>query len=337
MNSEAVTKARLPLSGHWGLFWRRAYILWKGLVVYLSYKSLQWYLRLRRGLSEEAVAALWKRKDEANAQRLYSAVVGLQGLWIKAGQYMSTRGDILPDAFILLFKRLQDSVPSKGLPETLRTIKEELKINELQELFRTFDEAPLATASIAQVHRATLLDGRQVVVKVQHANIHHKILQDLVTLKLVIRLVARFEPDFDFTPIITEWCAEVPKELDFINEAKNMAEVKASIQSHNSNGHFTDKDDLFVDCDLPDTIWEHTTKRVLVMTFVDGHKLSDLKDLTQPEINHVVKHIVRSFAYQIYVSGFFSSDPHPGNFLVSKKDGRWIPVLLDFGLTKVCN
>ncbi len=113
----------------------------------------------------------------------------------------------------------------------------------------------------------------------------------------------------------------------------------------------TEKDELFVDCVLPTPILELTTEKVLVMNFIgkylyiyiyiyiltslEGHKLSDLSHLSQAEIDFVVKHMIRSYAFQIFVLGFWNSDPHPGNFLISKINGKWKPFLLDFGLTKV--
>ena len=206
--------------------------------MYMSYKSLQWYLKLRK-LPESEANKLWKLKDERNSKRLYDAIVSLLGLWVKAGQYLSTRGDVLPDAYISILRTLQDAVPEKPLDETKETICQKLKIDSLDKVFKEFDPKPLATASIAQVHRAKLLDGRQVVVKVQHKNIREKIMQDLVTLNLVIKIVAYFEPDFDFRPIVSEWCNEVPKELDFIIEAKNMTEVKDSIKVMTSNSMTT--------------------------------------------------------------------------------------------------
>jgi aarF domain-containing kinase len=144
------------------------------------------------------------------AKKLYKAIVGLQGLWIKAGQYMSTRGDVFPLAFVRHFQSLQDSVPAKPLDVTKATICSELNVTNLDEIFVSFDETPLATASIAQVHKARLRakagewEETDVVVKVQHANIKRKVLQDLTDLALLVRWIGWFEPAYDFTPIVQE-------------------------------------------------------------------------------------------------------------------------------------
>ncbi|KAI8926235.1 beta-lactamase/transpeptidase-like protein [Entophlyctis helioformis] len=325
------------------LFFRRIYILYLGLSTYGAYKLTQWYLRwfVKDTLHADVV---WERLHVRQSLRVYRAIVGLQGLWIKAGQYLSTRADILPNPYVDEFKKLQDSVPVKPLDETLRTVCHDLQIESVDEVFEVFDETPLATASIAQVHQATLRkdrradsqdDGR-VVVKVQHHNIGRRILQDLLDLRLVVRIVAYFEPDFDFRPIIDEWGNEVPKELDFGIEADNTTYVRDAVIRHNADGGFDKDHPLFIDCGFADPIPGLVRKRVLVMKYIDGIKILDRETLMAEHVHMdtIILNVIKAYAFQIYVLGFWNSDPHPGNFLVAKIDGVWKPVLLDFGLTK---
>ncbi|KAJ1541512.1 hypothetical protein HK405_010596, partial [Cladochytrium tenue] len=276
------------------------------------------------------------------------------------GQYISTRADVVPDPYIERLRTLQDSVPAKPLSVTVDTILQELRLTALDEAFSRFDLVPLATASIAQVHRATLLHacdgvpaGAEVVVKVQHANVGRKVLQDLRDLRLLIHTIGRFEPDYDFSAIIDEarhpdsspffacalllllWSREVPKELDFINECRNMVEIEKAIDDHNAK--FAGVPALHIDCGFPRAIDSLCSERVMVMTYIDGFKLTDKDGMAVSGVNlqSVVLNIIKAYAFQIYVIGFWNSDPHPGNFLVGKsQSGAHIPYLLDFGLTK---
>ncbi|KAI9360771.1 beta-lactamase/transpeptidase-like protein [Zopfochytrium polystomum] len=341
------------------LFFRRLYVLQLGLQVYLSYRIARLWVGLVVGTggsgsddsvgaaadsnnnnSDKAAAArddFWNSVNQRNAKKLYRAIVSLQGLWIKAGQYISTRADVVPDAFISEFRALQDAVPTKPLSATVATILADLNLSSLDDVFSDFDPTPLATASIAQVHRATLrATGEKVVVKVQHQNVAKKVAQDLKDLGLIIRLVGRFEPDYDFTAIIDEWGREVPKELDFRIEARNMQEIEAAIVAHNA-AH-PPGDFLHIDCAFPRVIDGMCTERVMVMTFVDGFKLSEMDKIKEANVNlqDVVLNIIKAYAFQIYVIGFWNSDPHPGNFLIGKSPTgeTFVPYLLDFGLTK---
>ncbi|KAJ3417277.1 Katanin p60 ATPase-containing subunit A1 [Chytridiales sp. JEL 0842] len=279
-----------------------------------------------------------------NAVKAYNAIVGLQGLWIKAGQYLSTRSDVFPAAYVTQFKSLQDSVPFKPVDVTKRTICTDLNISSVEEVFLEFDDNPLATASIAQVHKAKLRAREgywpemEVVVKVQHANIQRKVMQDLTDLAFLIRWVGWFEPQYDFTPIVQEWSTEVPKELDFVIEAKNTIEVRDAIKKHNEFGGYAYGSPLHIECGFADPIEQLVTQKVLVMKYIDGLKISDKEGMEQANVNvhDVVENVIKAYAFQIYALGFWNSDPHPGNFLVAKKEGtnRYIPILLDFGLTK---
>ncbi|KAK6158642.1 hypothetical protein DH2020_005956 [Rehmannia glutinosa] len=274
-------------------------------------------------------ADLWEKAHECNARRVLNLIVELEGLWVKLGQYLSTRADVLPPAYIRLLRQLQDSLPPRPLQEVCRTITRELG-KSMDDLFLKFDNTPLATASIAQVHRATLGDGQDVVVKVQHEGIKEIILEDLKNAKSIVDWIAWAEPQYNFNPMIDEWCKEAPKELDFNHEAENTRKVSRNLGCKNN---CEDNNINRVDVLIPEIIM--STEKVLILEYMDGVRLNDSESLQALGVDKqkLVEEITRAYAHQIYVDGFFNGDPHPGNFLVSKAPPHR-PILLDFGLTK---
>ncbi|MCL7032459.1 hypothetical protein MKW94_002469 [Papaver nudicaule] len=312
----------------WGnIYKRRMKVFTVAVIIYLDYKTLQ---QRERWSSKSKRAALWEKTHERNAKRLLSLIVELEGLWVKMGQYLSTRADVLPQAYIVLLKQLQDSLPPRPVKEVCRTIQKELG-KSVADLFSEFVETPLATASIAQVHRATLNDGRSVVVKVQHEGIKTVILEDLKNAKSIVDWIAWAEPQYDFNPMIDEWCKEAPKELDFNHEAENTRTVSKNL-------NYKDKRDgaapgNAVDVLIPEVI--QSSEKCLVLEYMDGIRLNDKESLDAFGVDKqkLLEEITRAYAHQIYVDGFFNGDPHPGNFLVSKEPPHR-PILLDFGLTK---
>ncbi|XP_038896599.1 aarF domain-containing protein kinase 1-like [Benincasa hispida] len=262
-------------------------------------------------ISKSKNPALWEEAHERNAKRALSLMIELEGLWVKFGQYLSTRADVVPDAYIRVLKQLQDSLSPRPLQEFRQTIHKELG-KRITDIFANFVEAPLVTASIAQVHRATLLDGREVVIKVQHDGIKAVIL----------------EPKCDLNPLIDEWCRETLKELDFNLEAENTRTVSRNLGYSDDNKGLGN-----VNVFIPEVV--QSTERVLIFEYMDGIRLNDSASLEAYGIDKqkIVEEITRAYAHQIYVDGFFNGDPHPGNFLISKEPPHR-PILLDFGLTK---
>ncbi|KAJ0044512.1 hypothetical protein Pint_05339 [Pistacia integerrima] len=241
----------------WGnIYIRRMKVYMLALKVILDYKAVQtkakWTKKSKR-------PGLWEKAHNRNGKRIVKLIKELNGLWVKLGQYLSGRADVLPPEYITLLKSLQDSLPPRPLHESncapatvgqdvsftrapttvgrdvassrekkqhqgankvCQTIEKELG-KSMEDLFKYFDKNPLATASIAQVHRAKLSDEQDVVVKVQHQGIKKIILEDLKDAKSIVDLIAWAEPLYDFNPILDEWCREAPKELDFNLEAGN--------------------------------------------------------------------------------------------------------------------
>eukprot|EP00899_Mesostigma_viride_P006637 jgi/Mesvir1/15975/Mv08284-RA.1 len=276
--------------------------------VFLSYKIAQ--IRTKRIKDEDERDWMWDRVHEKNAIRIYKALVDLEGLWVKAGQYMSTRADVMPSNYIYHLKQLQDTLPPRPFEQVQQIVEEEFG-RPMSEMFDYFDKAPLATASIAQVHKAWLAVGSKsttVVVKVQHKGVKERVMQDLANLRTIMALLAYFEPDFDFQPIVNEWCSEVPKELDFCCEAENTKRVAANLKK----GEMA----ATVDVALPTVL--QARRRVIIMSFMEGLRLNDVEALANAGVDFqdVVEAVTRAYAHQIFVDGFFNADPHPGNFLV---------------------
>ncbi|XP_050157903.1 uncharacterized protein LOC126631799 [Malus sylvestris] len=312
----------------WGnIYKRRMKVCTVAFLIYLDYKALQ---QREKWANKTKIDTLWENAHKRNAKRVLSLMVELEGLWVKLGQYLSTRADVLPEAYIRLLKQLQDSLPPRPLEEVCRTIQKELG-KSMNELFLDFVNVPLATASIAQVHRATLLNGREVVVKVQHEGIKTIILEDLKNAKSIVDWIAWAEPQYNFNPMIDEWCKESPKELDFNHEAENTRTVAKNLGCNTKCDDNTRADR--VDVLIPEVI--QSTEKVLISEFMDGIRINDIEALEEFGVDKqkVVEEITRAYAHQMYVDGFFNGDPHPGNFLVSKEP-PYRPILLDFGLTK---
>ncbi len=287
-----------------------------GASVYLGYKRTQ---RRARSLDPGAATALWDARHERVAEQLYHLAIDLKGLFIKTGQFVGTRSDIVPPAYVRSLSRLQDSVPPRPAAEVRDTIERELG-RPVSELFATFDDTPIAAASLAQVHRATLSDGREVVAKVQYPEVAALVRLDIRNLRTIVAVVARREPNFDYRAIVNEIATQLPLEVDFEREArmttlvgKNLAELR----------HIT----------VPNVVEEMVSRRVLVTEYIEGARLMDRDRLASMEIDRpeLARTIASAYGHQILVDGVFQADPHPGNILVLP--GGEI-ALLDFGLTK---
>ncbi|CAN6176901.1 unnamed protein product [Urochloa humidicola] len=312
----------------WGnIITRRLKVFSLALFIYFDYKAVQ---KRVQWVSTSKKSAIWAKTHERNARRVLNLMIELEGLWVKMGQYLSTRADVLPEPYINVLKQLQDSLPPRPLEEVRGTIEKELG-KPMTDVFADFVLDPLATASIAQVHRATLADGREVVVKIQHDGIKEIILEDLKNAKSLIEWIAWAEPRYDFNPMIDEWCKEAPKELDFNHEAENTRTVSRNLSCKTDCG--SDSISSAVDVLIPEVI--QSTDKVLILEYMDGIRLNDNDSLEAYGVDKqkLVEEITRAYAHQIYIDGFFNGDPHPGNFLVSKEPPHK-PILLDFGLTK---
>jgi predicted unusual protein kinase regulating ubiquinone biosynthesis (AarF/ABC1/UbiB family) len=290
--------------------------------VYGGYKAIT-VREQKFGLDHDAADEKRHRHHDWSARRFYDVAVTRQGLLIKLGQIIGSRPDLIPDEYIEVLSRLQDDVPSRPFGVIKRRVERNLK-RPLEDVFSEFEETPIASASLAQVHRARLHDGRLVAVKVQYPGIQKIVENDLRNVKLLLRVLAQFERNLDFGPIIEEMQDNVPLELDFINEGHNAEQIAKN---------FADRDDIVV----PKIYWEYTTRRVLTMEFMEGVKVTDIAALNRLDIDppDVAQLVTDVYCEQLYLHGMFHADPHPGNLLIRRgKNGNPILVMLDFGLCR---
>ncbi len=297
-------------------FRRSARVVRTGAGIYLGYKRTQ---RRVRKLDETAAAAAWEKQHTKTAETLYRLAVDLKGLYIKSAQFIGTRSDVVPAPFTASLSRLHDSVPPRPVAEVRKTIEHELG-KPIETLFATFDDRPLGAASLAQVHRATLHDGREVVVKVQYPEVADLVRLDIRNLRTLVGLVARREPNFDYRAIVNEIGNEVPLEVDFVREAEMTRRVRENLAA-------------MPEIVVPRVIEGFVSRKVLVTEYIHGARLLDRERLARVDIDHtqLAQTIANAYGHQIMVDGLFQADPHPGNILVLE-GGR--AALLDFGLTK---
>jgi predicted unusual protein kinase regulating ubiquinone biosynthesis (AarF/ABC1/UbiB family)/CubicO group peptidase (beta-lactamase class C family) len=292
--------------GQWELFRRRMRVFGASIVVFMDYKMAQ--LRAE-GLQAAESAPLYNAVHRRSAVRTLLLFRELQGLWVKMGQYLSSRADVMPDQYTEVYSSLQDSMPARPLAEVLDTLREDLK-QPIDSLFSNIVPEALAAASIGQVHKATIPSGLEVAIKVKHRTIDRVLNQDLANLNIILQWMQWAEPNFDLSAVMEEWSKEVLRELDLENEARQMIQVRLNLM----------RDGLpAVVPRIPEGMFG---PRVLVMRFIDGIKMSTpILELDRMGVDReqVCRSVLRSFAHQIYVDGLFNGDPHPGNIMVIQR------------------
>jgi ubiquinone biosynthesis protein len=240
--------------------------------------------------------------------------------FIKLGQLLSTRPDMLPLPYIEALARLQDKVEPFAYEEVERIVNTELGVR-LSKAFAEFDREPMAAASLGQVHRAVMRDGRQVAVKVQRPNIREQIAEDLDAFEEIAEFLDGYTEvgrRYEFTKMLGEFRKSLLRELDYRQEAQNLMTLGANLREFER---------LVVPQPLPD----YTTSRVLTMEYVAGKNILSLSRLVMLDINGeaLADELFRAYLKQILVDGFFHADPHPGNVFLAD-DGRI--ALLDLGM-----
>jgi ubiquinone biosynthesis protein len=273
---------------------------------------------LEAALVEEEIA---ENKTAPNAEDLADDLERLGPTFVKLGQLLSTRADLLPPAYLEALARLQDNVGPFSFAEVERIIESELGVR-LSKAFAHFESQPVASASLGQVHRATLRDGREVVVKVQRPNIREQMVEDFDALEEVANFLdARTEMGrrYEFAPMVSELRKSVLRELDYTEEAGNLLTFANNLSN-------------FETIIVPRPVEDYTTSRVLTMDFIHGKKITDLSPLGLMEIDGatLAEQLFRAYLQQILVDGVFHADPHPGNVFLAEDGAR--VVLLDLGM-----
>ncbi len=268
--------------------------------------------------SEEALA----RRQLETAKQIVAALGTMKGAAMKLGQVLSFLDvglvqEEYRDEFQRELAKLRDAAPTVSFKQMRRVIEDDLE-EPLGDLFEEFDEQPIAAASIGQVYRAVLRDGREVAVKVQYPGVAAAVRADMQNLDMIMRLLKRMTPGMDSKAIAAEIRARIGEELDYELEAQNQRSLARIFEGH-----------PFIV--VPDVLTSLSRERVLVSEFVRGVGFEELKTYPQAERDRIGEIVFRFFLGCLYRHRQFSGDPHPGNFLLLD-DGR--VAFLDFGLFK---
>jgi ubiquinone biosynthesis protein len=252
--------------------------------------------------------------------QLASALEELGPCFIKLGQLLSTRPDLLPADYIHALSRLQDTIQPVPADRIVQIVQAELH-KPVDQLFQCFDQQPLATASMAQVHRAVLLDGTEVAVKVQRPGVRQRIQIDLEVLREIAHFAARHTSvgaRYGLVQMVHELEMSLNQELDFRLEAENTRRIGRQIAG-------------FSRLCTPTVFLEYTSPRVLTLSFMHGRHLADVTqaELQQHDPRSIASDLLSAYMKQIAIDGVFHCDPHPGNILLTD-DGRL--ALMDFGM-----
>jgi predicted unusual protein kinase regulating ubiquinone biosynthesis (AarF/ABC1/UbiB family) len=274
------------------------------------------------GRSKESGDAALERRHLEAAEQIVTALGSMKGAAMKLGQVMSFLDvGLVPEEhreeFQARLAALRDAAPTVAFKDMRKVIEQELD-DSIDEVFASFDEEPIAAASIGQVYRAALNDGRDVAVKVQYPGVAAAVRSDMQNLGLMMRLVKRLAPGMDAKAIAAEIRSRIDEELDYELEAQNQRSLARIFRGH-----------PFIV--VPDVVTRLSRERVIVSEFVEGMGFEELKQLSQEERDRIGEIVFRFFFGCLYRHHQFSGDPHPGNFLV-QPDGRI--AFLDFGLFK---
>jgi predicted unusual protein kinase regulating ubiquinone biosynthesis (AarF/ABC1/UbiB family) len=292
---------------------RRIFVVWTlvSFALYVYFDSKGWINRKRseRGarLREQAV-------------RLRQRLIRLGPTFIKMGQMLATRADLLPLEYIIELSALQDSVPPFSTDQAMEEIETELG-RPLKEVFKEISPEPIASASLGQVYRATLVSGEEVAVKVQRPRLEERVAYDLDVLRGIARALDRYPnlfPGAEWLGAIDEFDRVIHEEMDYSREAASAEEFRRNFKEWRG-------------IHVPRVFKHCSTSRVLVLEYVSGTKVTDLDELRAKGHNPrgVNELLYRAYFKQLLEDGFFHADPHPGNLLVME-DGRL--AIFDFGM-----
>ncbi|MGP0128596.1 MAG: ABC1 kinase family protein [cyanobacterium endosymbiont of Rhopalodia musculus] len=279
-------------------------------VIFKFFLGLGWDKLIRNNSS--------KRRHK-RARWLVKNLLELGPTFIKIGQSLSTRVDIIPFEYIQELSQLQDRVPPFNSDEAINVIETELG-KSIDKLFKDFESIPLASASLGQVHRAKLYTGQEVVVKVQRTGLEKIFNLDFEILHRLICLLNRYFSKFrqyQLEAIYKEFFELLFQEIDYIREGKNADRFRKNFKCYSQ-------------IKVPKVYWKYTTKRILVLEYLPGIKIDDRTTLKDNGINldSIIQLGICSYLKQLLIDGFFQSDPHPGNMAVSQRGEL---IFYDFG------
>ncbi|XP_061700890.1 aarF domain-containing protein kinase 1 isoform X1 [Syngnathoides biaculeatus] len=289
----------------------------------ISYDYLTTFKHVDYGTEE--YWALKSKVHQRSAERLRDLCCANRGTFIKVGQHLGALDYLLPEEYTSTLKVLHSQAPQSSMQEIEQVIREDLG-KELSELFVFFEETPQGAASLAQVHKAVLHDGRTVAVKVQHPKVQRQSSKDILVMEVLLRGVHWLFPDLTFMWLVEEAKKNMPLELNFLNEGHN-SEIVSKLLAH------------FTFLKVPIIHWDLSTKRVLTMEFVEGGQVNDREYMKAHgiNVNEISENLGKMYSEMIFTHGFVHCDPHPGNVLVRKcpNSKKTEIILLDHGLYQI--
>jgi predicted unusual protein kinase regulating ubiquinone biosynthesis (AarF/ABC1/UbiB family) len=279
------------------------------------------------GIATQFLVFLWwdqllGRNSTKNRQKrakwLVRQILNLGPTFIKIGQSLSTRADLIPLEYIQEFSQLQDRVPEFSSIEAITIIETELG-KPIAELFQTFDSIPLASASLGQVHRAKLFSNEEVVIKVQRAgleqlfNLDFAVVAQLIHFSNIIPTIRKYKLE----EVYLKFFELLLSEIDYLNEGHNADRFRENFKDYPK-------------VQVPLVYWDYTTRKVLTLEYMPGVKVDDRQTLIEKGINleQVIQIGICSYLKQLLIDGFFQSDPHPGNMAVNPQGEL---IFYDFG------
>lgn len=261
-----------------------------------------------------------QKSDYEKPKELAEDLKSMGPTYVKLGQLLSTRPDLLPDHYLDALSDLQDDVESIPFAQVREIVEEEIGMR-ISKAFKSFDESPLGSASIGQVHKAELQDGRKVAVKIRRPGVKKSFLEDLNTLKEVTDIAVKHidaAKRYALDEVLEEFRFMLLNELDYSREAENLTALGANLK---------DFKNLFV----PQPISDYSSSRILTMDFVDGQKVTALgpMKMLETDFTTVVDELVEAYLKQIVLDGFAHADPHPGNIHLTSDNQL---ALMDLGM-----
>ncbi len=310
LRDEARARGRIALFQEWSRnVDRRALAVFIRAIRFLVFRGAEGTTNKEARLEKQAV---WLKEK----------LIALGPTFIKIGQSLGTRGDLLPLSYVKELSLLQDQVPPFPTTDAYARIEAELG-RPLLDAYSEIDAAPIAAASLGQVYRARLHTGEEVAIKVQRPNLREIVGSDLATLRRIVRLVNRYFPqaneNADWEGMLREFSETIHEEMDYVQEGHNADRFRENFKTWRA-------------VHVPRIYWSHSTRHVLTMEFIRGTKVTDIEALRAARISPVKVNrlLVKTYLKQLLEDGFFHADPHPGNLLVMDTGHL---AFFDFGMT----
>ncbi|HEY4425809.1 MAG TPA: AarF/ABC1/UbiB kinase family protein [Pyrinomonadaceae bacterium] len=303
-NNRAVARQREAARG---LGRKARFKAWATTQLYVAFDRLVRALRYLVFRGAEGSAKKQARLEK-QAMWLRESLIDLGPTFIKIGQALGTRADLLPLEYVKELQKLQDQVPAFPSSEAFAIVEAELG-RSLHEAYKEIDAEPIAAASLGQVYRARLHTGQEVAVKVQRPNLQSTISFDVAILFRLVKLTNRFFPkaneNADWEGMLREFHSTIFEEMDYVKEGRNADRFRYNFRTWRA-------------IRVPKIYWTHTNTRVLTLDFIRGTKVVDLEGLRANRISPVKvnRMLIRTYLKQLLEDGFFHADPHPGNLLV---------------------